>query len=222
MPDQREAGLLDWLGPVVHEYYAATEGTGTWITPEQWLEHPGSVGRAILPDGAMVGDENGERLPADETGLVYLRAAKVDPFEYLGDEEKTRSTYRGEWFTLGDVGHLDHDGWLFLTDRSANLIITGGVNVYPAEVDAVLFGHPAVGDVAVIGVPSEEWGEEVKAVVEVQAGVEPSDAFGDRAHRVLPRPTRALQVPTKVDFIDELPRLDNGKIYKRRLRDLYR
>ncbi len=214
--------LMEWLGPIVHEYYAATEGTGTWITAEQWLEHPGSVGRAILPDGVMVGDEHGERLPAGETGLVYLRAAKVDPFEYLGDPEKTRSTYRGEWFTLGDVGHLDEDGWLFLTDRSANLIITGGVNVYPAEVDTVLLGHPAVGDVAVIGVPSEEWGEEVKAVVELQPGYQPDESLAAELMVFCRDRLAHFKCPRSVDFVETLPRLDNGKIYKRRLREQYR
>jgi long-chain acyl-CoA synthetase len=214
--------LMTWLGPIVHEYYAATEGTGTWITPEQWLEHPGSVGRAIMPDGVMVGDAFGGRLPAGETGQVYLRAAKVDPFEYFGDEEKTRSTYRGEWFTLGDVGHIDEDGWVFLTDRSANLIITGGVNVYPAEVDAVLLGHPAVGDVAVIGIPSEEWGEEVKAVVELRSGIDGSDALAAELIAFCRGQLAHFKCPRTVDFVDTLPRLDNGKIYKRRLRDLYR
>ncbi len=214
--------LMDWLGPVVHEYYAATEGTGTWITPEQWLDHPGSVGRAILPDGVMVGDEGGARLPVGETGLVYLRAAKVDPFEYFGDAEKTSSTYRGEWFTLGDVGHIDEDGWLFLTDRTANLIITGGVNVYPAEVDAVLLGHSAVGDVAVIGIPSAEWGEEVKAVVELKSGVESSDALAAELITFCREHLAHFKCPRSVDFVATLPRLDNGKIYKRRLRDHYR
>lgn len=214
--------LLDWLGPVVHEYYAATEGVGTWITPEQWLQHPGSVGREIVPEGVMVGDSQGDPLPAGEVGLVYIKAAAVDPFEYLGDAEKTASTYRGKWFTLGDVGYLDSEGWLFLTDRSANLLITGGVNVYPAEIDAVLLEHPAVGDAAVIGVASEEWGEEVKAVVEPRAGVEATDALAAELIEFCRARLAHFKCPRTVDFIDVLPRLDNGKIYKRRLRDLYR
>ena len=138
----------------------------------------------------------------DRTG-VLARPRRSTRSSTSATRRRPRSTYRGDWFTLGDVGHLDEDGWLFLTDRSANLIITGGVNVYPAEVDAVLLGHPAVGDVAVIGVPSEEWGEEVKAVVEVQAGVEPSDALAAELIDVLPRPTRALQVPA------------NGRLHRR-------
>ncbi|HEY8544273.1 MAG TPA: AMP-binding protein, partial [Acidimicrobiales bacterium] len=168
--------IIEWLGPIVVEYYAATEGTACIVDSATWLTRPGTVGRP--PDGTvLIGDEAGNPLPAGTTGLVYMRAPKVGRFEYFKDAEKTSSTYRadGDYFTLGDVGHLDEDGFLYLTDRSANLIISGGVNIYPAEVDAVLLEHPAVGDAATIGVPDEEWGERVLAVVELQDGVAASD-----------------------------------------------
>ncbi|CAN5767204.1 acyl-CoA synthetase [soil metagenome] len=121
--------LIDWLGPVVYEYYAATEGTGTFVDSHDWLAHPGTVGRAVLPGGVTVGDEDARPLPPGEPGVVWLARSLADPFEYHGDPAKTSSTYRGDWFTLGDIGHLDADGWLYLTDRSANLIISGGVNI---------------------------------------------------------------------------------------------
>jgi len=213
--------MIEWLGPVVWEYYAATEGTGCFVDATTWLERPGTVGKPA--DGqVLVGDAAGEALPVGETGLVYLKAPPVGRFEYFKDGDKTASTYRGDYFTLGDVGHMDVDGYLFLTDRSANLIISGGVNVYPAEIDAVLLEHPAVGDAATIGLPDEEWGERVVAVVELQPGLtgspELAAALVDHCRARLAR----YKCPQAVEFTAELPRQDNGKIYKRLLRDRYR
>ena len=210
--------MLDWWGPVIWEYYGATEGAGTVVDPHTWLERPGTVGQADL-SRLRVGDDRAEPLPPGEEGLVWIRGDGLARFEYFGDADKTDGAYRGDWFTLGDVGRLDDDGYLFLTDRSANLIISGGVNIYPAEVDAVLLQHPGVADAAVIGVPDAEWGERALAVVEPKPGVELDEpellAFcRDRlAH---------FKCPRAVDFVDRLPRDDNGKIYKRRLRDEYR
>ena len=213
--------VIDWLGPIVNEYYAATEGLGTWVDAKTWLRKPGTVGRPVPDDQVVVGDERGNRLPAGEIGLVWLKASEV-PFEYYKDSEKTRSSYHDRHFTLGDMGYVDEDGFLFLTDRSANLIISGGVNIYPAEVDAVLLEHPAVADAAAIGVPSPEWGEEVLAVVEPRVGIEPTDELADRLVAFCRQRLAHYKCPRRVDFIDTLPRQDNGKIYKRLLRERYR
>ena len=153
---------------------------------------------------------------------MYLRAPEATRFDYFKDAEKTAAAFRGEYFTLGDVGYLDDEGYLYLTDRSANLIISGGVNIYPAEVDAVLLEHPAVGDAAVIGVPDDEWGEAVLAVVELRAGVEPTPALADELLEHCRDRLAHFKCPRQVEFVDTLPREDNGKIYKRRLRDTYR
>jgi long-chain acyl-CoA synthetase len=214
--------LMDWMGPIVYEYYAATEGTGSWVDPKTWLAHPGTVGKPVDPEGVRICDADGSPLPAGEVGLVFLKAPAVGRFEYFKDSNKTSDAYRGEYFTLGDMGYKDEDGFLYLTDRTANLIISGGVNIYPAEVDAVLLTHPAVGDAATIGVPHTEWGEEVKAVVELQPGLTPS---GELAAELIEHCRDRLahfKCPRSVDFVDELPRQDNGKIYKRVLRDRYR
>jgi long-chain acyl-CoA synthetase len=214
--------MIEWLGPIIWEYYAATEGVGSFVDSATWLEKAGTVGKPAVDGQVIIGDDDGNELPRGETGLVYLRAPEGAHFEYFKDEQKTASSYRGDYFTLGDVGYLDDDGFLYLTDRSANLIISGGVNIYPAEVDAVLLEHPAVGDVAVIGVPDNEWGESVLAVVELKHDVEPSDALARRllahCHDRLAR----YKCPRELDFVTALPREDNGKIYKRRLRDAYR
>jgi long-chain acyl-CoA synthetase len=163
-------------------------------------------------------------LPPDQVGLVWLRAVDDERFRYHGDDDKTESTFRGDYFTLGDLGSMDADGFLYLSDRSAHLIISGGVNIYPAEIDAVLLEHPAVADAATIGIPNDEWGEEVKAVVELH---EPLDAFDPAAmERELIAFCRDhlahFKCPRSIDFVAQLPRQDNGKIAKVRLRDEYR
>jgi long-chain acyl-CoA synthetase len=214
--------LIDWLGPVLLEYYAATEGLGTFVDSETWLQKPGTVGKPVPADQVVVGDEDGAPLPPGEVGLVWLKAPARARFAYFKDPNKTESTYRGEYFTIGDLGYVDEDGYLFLTDRSANLIISGGVNIYPAEVDAVLLEHPAVADVATIGVPDAEWGEEVLAVVEPRPGSEADDALKDDLLAFCRARLAHYKCPRRVEFVDALPRQDNGKIYKRLLRDHYR
>ena len=221
-PVHVKKGMLDWWGPIIHEYYAATEGGGTLVTGEDWLKKPGTVGKPGPQQGIRVLDDDGDDCPTGTIGTVYMKAPDAGRFEYYKDNEKTAKAYRGDWFTLGDMGYLDDDGYLFLTDRSANLIISGGVNIYPAEVDAVLLTHPAVGDVATIGVPNEEWGEEVKAVVELKQGVEPTDELAQELLAHCRQRLAHFKCPRTVDFTDQLPRHDTGKIYKRLLRDEYR
>jgi long-chain acyl-CoA synthetase len=171
-PVEVKRRLMEWLGPVVYEYYAATEGWGSFVTPREWLERPGSVGRPE-PGQVTVRDDEGRPLPPGEIGTLYLKAADDDSrFAYYKDAAKTERAYdpEGGAFTLGDMGYLDEDGYLYLADRSADVIISGGVNIYPAEVDAVLLAHPAVADACCVGVPNPEWGEEVRAVVELRPG----------------------------------------------------
>ena len=212
--------LIEWLGPIVFEYYAATEGLGTLVDSATWLAHPGTVGRPMVRELVKVADDDGNEVPAGEIGLVWLRA--VAPFEYYGDQEKTADAFRGEYFTLGDMGYMNDEGYLFLTDRTANLIISGGVNIYPAEVDAVLLQHPDVGDVATIGVPDEVWGEAVKAVVELADGAVPSDTLAAELIDFTRARLAHFKCPRTVDFVDRLPREDTGKIFKRTLREQYR
>ncbi|MBT8214770.1 MAG: AMP-binding protein [Acidimicrobiia bacterium] len=221
-PVADKRAIIDWFGPVVWEYYGATEGMGSFVDSATWLSKPGTVGRPLGEDHVIVGDENGAPLPTGEVGLVYMKATGATRFEYHKDDAKTRSTFKGEYFTLGDVGYLDDDGFLFLTDRSANLIISGGVNIYPAEVDEVLLLHEAVADVATIGVPDDEWGEMVLAVVELNDGSDASDALASALIEHCRKHLASFKCPRRVEFTDELPRSDNGKIYKRKVREQYR
>jgi long-chain acyl-CoA synthetase len=212
--------MLDWWGPVVTEYYAASEGGGALITAKEWLERPGSVGRAWPGSELKVLDESGVSVPTGETGLVYMRMG-TSRFGYHKDADKTRKAWTGDMFTVGDLGYLDGDGYLYLCDRSSDLIITGGVNVYPAEIESELSCHPKVGDVAVFGIPHDEWGEEIKAVVEPADGVTPgpeltADILGYASTRLA-----RFKLPRSIDYVAELPRDPNGKLYKRRLRDPY-
>jgi long-chain acyl-CoA synthetase len=214
--------MMDWLGPVLYEYYAATEGFGSFVTPEVWLAKPGTVGRPD-PGQVVVRDDDGHDVGPGIVGTLYLRTPEEGPFQYFGDDRKTARAYdaAGAHFTLGDMGSLDEDGFLYLSDRSADVVISGGVNVYPAEVDAVLLEHPAVGDVATIGVPDEEWGERVLAVVEPRAGVATSPELADELVAFCRERLAHYKCPRGVDFVDRLPRSDAGKIVRRRVREPY-
>ncbi|MCK9544169.1 MAG: acyl-CoA synthetase [Novosphingobium sp.] len=221
-PIEVKEQMIEWLGPIVVEYYGGSEGNGsTYITSEEWLRKKGSVGRAEW--GTLhICDEEGRELPPGEPGIVYFEGGW--DFEYLNDAEKTRDSRHPQhpgWSALGDIGYVDEDGYLFLTDRKSFMIISGGVNIYPQEIENLLIVHPKVADVAVIGVPSEEMGEEVKAVVEPR---DPASA-GPELEAELIAYCRAhlspVKCPRSVDFEAELPRHDTGKLYKREIRDRY-
>jgi long-chain acyl-CoA synthetase len=220
-PEATKRAMLDWWGPVVHEYYAGTEGNGfCWCTPQEWLAHPGSVGRPLLGIVHVLGADGQDVATGDE-GVVYFE--KGAPFEYHNDPEKTaESRNDAGWTTMGDIGRLDPDGYLYLTDRLSNTIITGGVNVYPQEAENVLAVHDKVFDVAVIGVPDHEFGEQVKAVVQPADGIMPSADLEAELIAYCRARLADIKCPRSVDFRSELPRLPNGKLLKRLLRDEYR
>jgi len=197
------------------------EGAATIAKPYRWLGKPGTVGRSVAGMKVKILDEDGRELPSGEVGHVYLEPDRGETFAYKDDPELTASVRRGRAFTLGDVGYLDEDGYLFIRDRAKDMIISGGVNIYPAEVEAVLSQHPSVADVAVIGVPDPEWGEQVKAVVELVDGVPPSDDLGSELITFCRQRIARYKCPRTVDFRDHLPRTDGGKLYKRILRDEY-
>jgi long-chain acyl-CoA synthetase len=210
--------MLEWWGPVIWETYGGMEGAATIAKPIRWLEKPGTVGRAVRGMEVLILDDDGNEVPPDEVGHVYLRS-DGPAFEYRNDPELTAEVHRGDAFTIGDMGYLDEDGYLFLCDRAKDMIISGGVNIYPAEVEGVLSSHPAVGDVAVIGVPDPEWGEQIKAVVEVTVGVTPTDELGDEMIEFCRERLAGFKCPRSVDFREHLPRTEAGKLYKRLLRD---
>jgi long-chain acyl-CoA synthetase len=212
--------MIEWWGPVVYEYYAGSEGNGLCrIDSATWLEHKGSVGRVVTGAVHIVGDD-GEELPTGEIGTVYFEGTAS--FAYHNDAEKTASAFNeAGWSTLGDVGRLDDEGFLYLSDRRSHLIISGGVNIYPQEVENVLTLHPKVADVAVIGVPDAEMGESVKAVVQL---VDMNEAGPELAAELIAYCQARIakfKCPRSVDFDPELPRLPTGKLFKRRLHERY-
>jgi long-chain acyl-CoA synthetase len=211
--------LFEWLGPVIYEFYGATEGGGTLAKPNDWLAHPGTVGKPWPGADVKILDDDGNELPPRTVGTVYLKL--MGEFAYKGDPDKTASNRRGEYFTVGDMGELDDDGFLYLRDRKIDMIISGGVNVYPAEIEAVLLSHPAVGDAAVFGIPHDDWGEEVKATVEPAPGIAPSPALADELLAHCAATLARYKCPRSIDFVDAMPRDPNGKLYKRTLRDPY-
>ncbi len=219
-PPELKRQLIDWWGPIVHEFYAGSEAIGyTAIDTEQWLAHPGSVGRTVLGEIHIVG-EDGEELPAGEVGQIYFGAGPQ--IAYHNDPEKTASVYHAHgWITMGDMGRLDEEGYLYLSDRKDFMIITGGVNVYPKEIEDLLAVHPAVADVAVFGVPNEEFGEEVKAVVQPVEWPDDEASFSDMLTAHCRANLSAIKVPRSFDLARELPRQENGKLYKKALRAAY-
>ena len=213
--------MIAWLGPVLVEYYASTEGAGTLVDSGTWLRKPGTVGKPYPADQIIVGNEDATPVPAGEIGMVWVKSHPGDEFEYFGDSEKTDKNQRGAWYTLGDLGYLDEDGYLFLSGRSAELIISGGVNIYPAEIDAVLLEHDAVRDAATIGVPDDEWGEAVLAVVELEPGADRSPAMAEALIQHCRDGLARFKCPRAVEFVDQLPRQDNGKVYRKVLREQF-
>jgi long-chain acyl-CoA synthetase len=209
--------MMDWWGPIIHEYYSGTEGVGmTYCPPEEWLSHKGTVGRAIMGSVHVVDDEGQEVSPGID-GTVYFDGGQR--FEYFGDSEKTASSYLPHgWATFGDIGHLDKDGFLYLTDRRADLIIVGGVNVYPQEAENILISHPCVLDAAVFGIPNHEWGGEVKAVVQLMPGVARGPDMEQRLIAACRAVLAAVKCPRSIEFRQTLPREPNGKLLRRVLR----
>lgn len=219
-PQEVKRRMLDWWGPVVIEYYAASEGGGTAITAAEWLRRPGSVGKAWPGSIIKILDGEGNAAPAGETGQVYMQMG-TSSFEYHRDAEKTRAARVGSLFTVGDIGYLDEEGYLYLCDRSSDLIISGGVNIYPAEIESELACHPSVADVAVFGIPHDDWGEEIKAVVEPIPGVVPDDALTASILDFATQRLARFKLPRSIDYLEAMPRDPNGKLYKRHLRDPY-
>jgi long-chain acyl-CoA synthetase len=220
-PVDVKRGMLAWWGPVIYEYYAASEGGGTLVTPQEWLERPGTVGKAWPGSDIRIYDDAGTVLGPGQIGTVYMALGGSQDFEYHGDKQKTQANRRDGYFTVGDVGELDADGYLFLRDRKIDMIISGGANIYPAEIESVLLTCPKVGDVAVFGIPDDDWGEQVKAVIEPAAGVEAGPALADDIMAFCRDKLAKYKWPRSIDFVDALPRDPNGKLYKRKLRDPY-
>jgi len=216
--------MIEWWGPVLLEYWGATEGgVNTRIDSHEWLANPGSVGRALPAFDVFAVDSAGRRAAPGETGPLFCRHRHLDEvFTYHGDPEKTAAAYLEPGvFTIGDVGHVDADGYVYLADRASNTIISGGVNIYPAEIEQVLDEHPAVADVGVFGIPDDEWGESVKAAVELCAGFTASAELAAEILAFAREHLAAYKVPRSIDFEARLPRHESGKLYVRRLRDRY-
>jgi long-chain acyl-CoA synthetase len=212
--------MIEWWGPILYEFYGGTEGGGVMIDSESWLQKPGSVGKPRPGLSVVILSDDGDRLPVGVEGTVYMN--EDNPFEYKDEPDKTAEARRGSLITLGDVGYLDEDGFLFLCDRRADVIISGGVNIYPAQIESVILELDYVADCCVVGVPSDEWGESVCAVVEVEAGVDKSAA--DLSAGVVAHCQERLagtQVPKRVDLHDGLPRTETGKLARRSIRAPY-
>jgi long-chain acyl-CoA synthetase len=213
--------MIDWWGPIIHEYYGATEGMGfTACNSAEWLAHRGTVGKVLLGELHVLGEDM-QPAPKGQPGELWFKTAS--PFVYFNDPERTQASRSadGTMSTVGDVGYVDDDGFLYLTDRSTFMIISGGVNVYPQECENLLITHPQVADAAVFGVPNEDLGEEVKAVVQAMPGVAADDAFAQSLIAFCREHLAPMKCPRSVDFIEQLPRLPTGKLYKRPLRDAY-
>ena len=218
-PMETKRAIADYFGECLYEYYGSTDaGLSTILSPHEQFTKPGSCGRVLDGHSVKIFDEDGNELPHGQVGDVYITNSLVEGMEYYKDPEKTQQAFRGTYMTVGDMGYLDADNYLYLVDRKIDMVISGGVNIYPAEIEATLHEHPAVLDVAVIGVPNEEWGEELKALVQLKPGA------GASAEELLTFCTQRLadyKRPRSVDFVDELPRNPSGKLLKREIRTRY-
>jgi len=213
--------MIAWWGDSIDEYYAASEGGGTLVTAQEWLQKPGTVGKAWPISEIAIFDDDGNRIEEPNViGTVYMSMQTGD-FSYHKDKEKTLKNRIGKFFTVGDVGLIDEDGYLFLRDRKIDMIISGGANIYPAEIENVLLGFPKIGDVAVFGIPDEDWGEAIKAVVEPAEGVEAGPELAEEILAYCADKLAKFKTPKSIDFTDAMPRDPNGKLYKRKLRDPY-
>jgi long-chain acyl-CoA synthetase len=220
-PVQVKEQMIEWWGPIIHEYYGATEGLGfTACDSPQWLAHKGSVGKVMIGDLHIL-DENMQPLPKGTPGEIWFKTA--NPFEYFNDPSRTAEARSadGTMSTVGDVGYVDDDGFLYLTDRSSFMIISGGVNIYPQECENLLITHPQVADAAVFGVPNEDFGEEVKAVVQLMPGSHATPETAEALIAFCGQHLARHKVPRSIDFIEQMPRLPTGKLYKKPLREKY-
>ena len=218
-PMETKRAIADYFGDCLYEYYGSTDaGLSTILPPHKQLTKAGSCGRVLDGHEIKIFDENGQALPPGEVGDVYITNSLVESMEYYKDPEKTRQAFRGTYMTVGDMGYLDADNYLYLVDRKIDMVISGGVNIYPAEIEATIHEHPAVLDVAVIGVPNEDWGEELKAVVQLKTGAQTS---ADDLIIFCTQRLADYKRPRSVDFVDELPRNPSGKLLKRELRTRY-
>jgi long-chain acyl-CoA synthetase len=214
--------MIEWLGPVLVEYYGATEGgNGINVTSEVWLQKPGTVGKVDPLLGHVILDTNGEVCVIGKVGKIFFQAPKSGRFSYFGDPEKTASAYVGDRFTLGDLGYLDADGYLFLTGRVADCIISGGVNIYPQEIDDVLLNHPAVKDVCTVGVPDDEWGEKVVSVIVLKESERANDHLSASLVAHVSATLAPFKRPRRIVFTEELPRTATGKLLRQQVRALF-
>ncbi|MFP6580601.1 MAG: acyl-CoA synthetase [Myxococcota bacterium] len=225
-PPEIKRKMIDWWGESIWEYYAATEGGGTIVSAADWLTHPGTVGRPWTNAEIRIFDDDERELSQGETGTIYILMMDSARFEYKDDPEKTKKTRLQAddgkvFFTAGDIGYLDPEGYLFLCDRKIDMIISGGANIYPAEIENELLGHPKVGDVAVFGIPNEDWGEEIKAVIEPAPGVVGDAALTADILAFCQDRLAKFKQPRSIDYTNAMPRDPNGKLYKRKLRDPY-
>ena len=213
-PVEVKRAMIDWMGPIIYEYYAATEGGGCFIQPEEWLKKPGSVGKANEGTEVKILDEDFKEVDPGKEGTIYFSAPSKGRFEYYKAEEKTSGAYWGDYFTMGDIGYCDSDGYHFLTGRSADTIISGGTNIYPQEIDNVLLMHDQVAEVCCIGVPNEEWGEEIKAVINLEAGADQEEVLKELL-ALAEESLSGFKKPKSYEFWEEdLPRLPTGKIQR--------
>jgi long-chain acyl-CoA synthetase len=221
-PPEVKKAMIDWVGPIINEYYAGSEGgAGFIVSSDEWLKKPGTVGKLPDPSALRILDDDGNEVAQGVSGTLYFRVSPIAPFEYYKDPAKTAAAHRGDYFTLGDVGYLDEDGYLFLTGRTAECIISGGVNIYPQEIDNELIKHPAVEDACTIGVPNEEWGEEVKSVLTLNPGFAGSPELASDIQAFARGRLAGFKVPRSIEFVDELPRSPAGKIQRKKVREPY-